>query len=85
MAGLVPAIHALIARRCQETWMPGTSPGMTFAERPGPKAKGRQIAPPPSSSHFRKKLTSGWSSPSGRMRAWRYRRRRTNWSRRQSD
>ncbi|TFV79046.1 hypothetical protein E4K64_07710 [Bradyrhizobium frederickii] len=26
MAGLVPAIHALQARR---TWMPGTSPGMT--------------------------------------------------------
>src|SRR6516225_8157955 len=27
MAGLVPAIHVLAARR--KTWMPGTSPGMT--------------------------------------------------------
>src|ERR1043165_4691840 len=30
MAGLVPAIHALLAARSQrKTWMPGTSPGMT--------------------------------------------------------
>ncbi len=27
MAGLVPAIHALLAER--KTWMPGTRPGMT--------------------------------------------------------
>jgi hypothetical protein len=27
MAGLVPAIHALAAKR--KTWMPGTRPGMT--------------------------------------------------------
>ncbi|MHC2387171.1 hypothetical protein ACVMFA_000695 [Bradyrhizobium liaoningense] len=27
MAGLVPAIHGLLAAR--RTWMPGTSPGMT--------------------------------------------------------
>jgi len=26
MAGLVPAIHVLVARK---TWMPGTKPGMT--------------------------------------------------------
>src|ERR1700676_4811944 len=31
MAGLVPAIHALLVAR--KTWMPGTRPGMT-AERP---------------------------------------------------
>src|SRR5438309_8766685 len=29
MAGLVPAIHVLVSLR--ETWMPGTSPGMTLA------------------------------------------------------
>jgi hypothetical protein len=28
MAGLVPAIHVLVAAK---TWMPGTSPGMTNA------------------------------------------------------
>jgi hypothetical protein len=28
MAGLVPAIHALLAEKIK-TWMPGTSPGMT--------------------------------------------------------
>jgi hypothetical protein len=28
MAGLVPAIHALLSRN-RKTWMPGTSPGMT--------------------------------------------------------
>jgi hypothetical protein len=28
MAGLVPAIHVFLAGR-SETWMPGTSPGMT--------------------------------------------------------
>ena len=27
MAGLVPAIHVLLA--ASKTWMPGTSPGMT--------------------------------------------------------
>jgi len=27
MAGLVPAIHALLAE--EKTWMPGTRPGMT--------------------------------------------------------
>ena len=27
MAGLVPAIHALLVTR--KTWMPGTKPGMT--------------------------------------------------------
>jgi len=27
MAGLVPAIHVLVAAR--KTWMPGTRPGMT--------------------------------------------------------
>jgi len=31
MAGLVPAIHALLAAR--KTWMPGTRPGMTAKER----------------------------------------------------
>jgi hypothetical protein len=29
MAGLVPAIHVLIAVAGVKTWMPGTSPGMT--------------------------------------------------------
>ncbi len=29
MAGLVPAIHALLASLERKTWMPGTSPGMT--------------------------------------------------------
>jgi hypothetical protein len=29
MAGLVPAIHVFLFRRCRKTWMPGTSPGMT--------------------------------------------------------
>jgi hypothetical protein len=29
MAGLVPAIHVLLADFPQKTWMPGTSPGMT--------------------------------------------------------
>jgi hypothetical protein len=30
MAGLVPAIHALLAiQRKRKTWMPGTRPGMT--------------------------------------------------------
>src|SRR5262249_3333569 len=29
MAGLVPAIHVLLA--AQKTWMPGTRPGMTVA------------------------------------------------------
>ena len=28
MAGLVPAIHALVST-CIKTWMPGTRPGMT--------------------------------------------------------
>src|SRR5216683_4415809 len=31
MAGLVPAIHALLVR--PKTWMPGTRPGMTASER----------------------------------------------------
>ncbi len=29
MAGLVPAIHALLAPASRKTWMPGTRPGMT--------------------------------------------------------
>jgi len=30
MAGLVPAIHVLLAaRKRRKTWMPGTRPGMT--------------------------------------------------------
>ncbi len=29
MAGLVPAIHALLVSSAAKTWMPGTSPGMT--------------------------------------------------------
>ncbi len=29
MAGLVPAIHALLAARPQKTWMAGTRPAMT--------------------------------------------------------
>jgi hypothetical protein len=29
MAGLVPAIHALLAAR-NKSWMPGTRPGMTL-------------------------------------------------------
>jgi hypothetical protein len=29
MAGLVPAIHALLVDRAK-TWMPGTRPGMTI-------------------------------------------------------
>jgi hypothetical protein len=32
IAGLVPAIHALLVAR--KTWMPGTRPGMT-ADMPG--------------------------------------------------
>ena len=31
MAGLVPAIHVLATAK-SETWMPGTSPGMTTLE-----------------------------------------------------
>jgi hypothetical protein len=33
MAGLVPAIHALLDLTQSKTWMPGTKPGMTV-ERP---------------------------------------------------
>jgi hypothetical protein len=29
MAGLVPAIHVLLADSIRKTWMPGTRPGMT--------------------------------------------------------
>jgi hypothetical protein len=29
MAGLVPAIHALLVVVQRKTWMPGTRPGMT--------------------------------------------------------
>jgi hypothetical protein len=29
MAGLVPAIHALMLWHAAKTWMPGTRPGMT--------------------------------------------------------
>jgi hypothetical protein len=29
MAGLVPAIHVLLARNTGKTWMPGMKPGMT--------------------------------------------------------
>jgi hypothetical protein len=29
MAGLVPAIYVFVAATLFETWMPGTSPGMT--------------------------------------------------------
>jgi hypothetical protein len=29
MAGLVPAIHALLNQYPEKTWMPGTRPGMT--------------------------------------------------------
>jgi hypothetical protein len=29
MAGLVPAIHVLVADSDTSAWMPGTSPGMT--------------------------------------------------------
>src|SRR5436305_12006563 len=29
MAGLVPAIHALLVAQSLKTWMPGTRPGMT--------------------------------------------------------
>jgi mRNA interferase MazF len=29
MAGVVPAIHAFYCRAFSQTWMPGTSPGMT--------------------------------------------------------
>src|SRR5260370_34765586 len=29
MAGLVPAIHALLCCHTRKTWMPGTRPGMT--------------------------------------------------------
>jgi hypothetical protein len=29
MAGLVPAIHVLVAQQKSKAWMPGTSPGMT--------------------------------------------------------
>jgi hypothetical protein len=29
MAGLVPAIHVFRSAQRLETWMPGTSPGMT--------------------------------------------------------
>ena len=29
MAGLVPAIHVLVALGHRKTWMPGTRPGMT--------------------------------------------------------
>jgi hypothetical protein len=32
MAGLVPAIHVLLAYGAAKTWMPGTSPGMTTFE-----------------------------------------------------
>src|SRR6267143_716278 len=31
MAGLVPAIHVLLRRASEKTWMPGTRPGMTAA------------------------------------------------------
>jgi hypothetical protein len=30
MAGLVPAIHVLFARKESKTWMPATSAGMTM-------------------------------------------------------
>jgi hypothetical protein len=30
MAGLVPAIHVLIAAVSKKAWMPGTRPGMTI-------------------------------------------------------
>jgi hypothetical protein len=36
MAGLVPAIHDLNTRLEENSWMPGTSPGMTV-ERDTPK------------------------------------------------
>ncbi len=40
MAGLVPAIHVLVASR--KTWMPGTRPGMTMLECPTrPKSAAR--------------------------------------------
>jgi hypothetical protein len=29
MAGLVPAIHVFLAATVVESWMPGSSPGMT--------------------------------------------------------
>jgi hypothetical protein len=29
MAGLVPAIHVVVAQKKSKTWMPGTRPGMT--------------------------------------------------------
>src|SRR5258706_6818602 len=33
MAGLVPAIHVFTCCEFQQTWMPGTSPGMTLLSR----------------------------------------------------
>jgi hypothetical protein len=35
MAGLVPAIHVLLAYATIKAWMPGTSPGMTKQKGPG--------------------------------------------------
>jgi hypothetical protein len=32
MAGLVPAIHVLTAKERRKTWMPETSPGMTWRD-----------------------------------------------------
>ena len=44
------------------------------------KSEGRQIALPPSSAIDGRLVTSGWSSPSGRPRAWQCRSSRTSWS-----
>ena len=33
MPGLVPGIHVFISNRIAETWMAGTSPGMTQKRR----------------------------------------------------
>jgi len=52
MAGLVPAIHALLAAR--KTWMPGIKPGMTNV-RVGPLPESPVTARPIDSSTWRRR------------------------------